>query len=102
MEASTREASIICTRSAIRVSLNRGRHNISLGVDFRAVQFQLRLGLNNNGAMAFDGRYSGSSVADFLLGYALQPRLRLAWDWRTGARSQPISFSPMTSSSTRA
>ena len=68
------------------VSLNRGRHNFSFGVDFRAVQFQLRLGLNNNGAVAFDGRYSGSSVADFLLGYAAsataQVGLGLA-NWRS-------------------
>jgi len=68
------------------VSLNRGRHNFSFGVDFRAVQFQLRLGLNNNGTVAFDGRYSGSSVADFLLGYAssatAQVGLGLA-NWRS-------------------
>jgi hypothetical protein len=68
------------------LSLNRGRHNISLGVDFRAVQFQLRLGLNNNGAISYDGRYSGSSVADFLLGYVssatAQMGLGLA-NWRS-------------------
>jgi len=68
------------------LSLNRGRHNISLGVDFRAVQFQLRLGLNNNGAISYDGRYSGSSVADYLLGYVAsataQMGLGLA-NWRS-------------------
>ena len=68
------------------VTLNRGHHNLSLGMDFRAVQFQLRLGLNNNGAITYDGRYSGSSVADYLLGYVAsgtaQMGLGLA-NWRS-------------------
>ena len=48
--ASTKVASIILYQISDTLSLNRGRHNFSFGVDFRAVQFQLRLGLNNNGA----------------------------------------------------
>jgi outer membrane receptor protein involved in Fe transport len=45
------------------------RHNFSTGLDIRYIRFDERLGLNNNGAFTFDGRYSGSAVADFLLGY---------------------------------
>ena len=36
--------------------------------DIRYVRFNQRLGLSNNGAFTFDGRYTGSSVGDFLLG----------------------------------
>jgi outer membrane receptor protein involved in Fe transport len=47
----------------------RGRHTLSLGADIRVIRFHERLGLNNNGTFTFDGRYTGSSVADFLLGF---------------------------------
>ncbi|MGI8990094.1 MAG: carboxypeptidase regulatory-like domain-containing protein [Bryobacteraceae bacterium] len=46
----------------------RGRQTIKTGVDLRFVQFDQRLGLNNNGAFNFDGRYTGNPIADFLLG----------------------------------
>jgi outer membrane receptor protein involved in Fe transport len=47
---------------------NRGRHNLSFGTDLRQTQFQLQAGASPTGFFTFDGRYSGSSVADFLLG----------------------------------
>jgi len=45
-----------------------GRQTLKFGADFRFIRFTERLGLNNNGSFTFDGRYTGSSVADFLLG----------------------------------
>jgi hypothetical protein len=45
-----------------------GRHTLKFGTDIRLIRFDERLGLSNNGAFTFDGRYTGSSVADFLLG----------------------------------
>jgi hypothetical protein len=50
------------------LSWTRNRHNLSFGTDIRIIHFDERLGLSNNGAFTFDGRYTGSSVADFLLG----------------------------------
>ncbi len=50
------------------MSWSHGRHGLSFGADIRRIQFQERLGLNNNGTFSFDGRYSGNSLADFLLG----------------------------------
>ena len=52
------------------VSWSRGPHSLSFGADIRRIQFQERLGLNNNAAFSFDGRYSGNALADFLLGVA--------------------------------
>ena len=46
----------------------RNRHNFAFGADIRIVHFDERLGLSNNGAFTFTGQYTGSSVADFLLG----------------------------------
>ncbi|MEO8131029.1 MAG: TonB-dependent receptor, partial [Bryobacteraceae bacterium] len=50
------------------LSYVRGKHNLKFGTDIRLVRFDLRLGLSNNGSFTFDGRYTGSSVGDFLLG----------------------------------
>jgi outer membrane receptor protein involved in Fe transport len=47
---------------------NRGRHNVAFGMDLRQTQFQLQAGASPTGFFTFDGRYSGNSVADFLLG----------------------------------
>jgi hypothetical protein len=46
----------------------RGKQTFKFGGDLRFIRFTERLGLSNNGAFTFDGRYTGSSVADFLLG----------------------------------
>lgn len=45
-----------------------GRQTLKFGADLRFIRFTERLGLSNNGSFTFDGRYTGSSVADFLLG----------------------------------
>lgn len=45
-----------------------GKQTFKFGADVRFIRFDERLGLNNNGSFTFDGRYTGSSVADFLLG----------------------------------
>jgi outer membrane receptor protein involved in Fe transport len=46
----------------------RGAHSLKFGADVRALLFDERLGLSNNGSFTFDGRYTGNSVSDFLLG----------------------------------
>jgi hypothetical protein len=46
----------------------RGRQTLKFGADFRFIRFTERLGLSNNGSFTLDGRYTGSSVADLLLG----------------------------------
>jgi len=47
----------------------RGAHSLKFGADVRVIRFDERLGLNNNGTFTFDGRYTGNSVGDFLLGH---------------------------------
>ena len=49
----------------------KGRHTLKFGGDARRLRAQTALtftGSDNYGTFAFDGRYSGSDVADFLLG----------------------------------
>ena len=46
----------------------RGAHTLKFGADIRIIRFDERLGLSNNGSFTFDGRYTGNSVGDFLLG----------------------------------
>jgi len=49
----------------------KGRHTIKVGADIRRLGAQTALGFtgsDNYGNFDFDGRYSGSDVADFLLG----------------------------------
>jgi len=49
----------------------KGRHTLKFGGDVRRLRAQTALtftGSDNYGAFSFDGRYSGSDVADFLLG----------------------------------
>ncbi|MBI3679648.1 MAG: TonB-dependent receptor [Acidobacteria bacterium] len=50
------------------ISWVKNRHIFKFGGDVRLLYPEQRLGLSNNGAFTFDGRYSGSPVADFLLG----------------------------------
>ena len=54
------------------LSFIAGSHTWKFGADVRSVRFDQRLGLSNNGAFTFDDRYTGSPVADFLLGYPTQ------------------------------
>src|SRR5215831_10334046 len=49
----------------------KGRHSFKFGADVRRLRAQTALsftGSDNYGNFSFDGRYSGSDVADFLLG----------------------------------
>jgi hypothetical protein len=49
----------------------KGRHSFKFGADVRRLRAQTALGFvgsDNYGNFSFDGRYSGSDVADFLLG----------------------------------
>lgn len=68
------------------VTWSRGRHELMFGADIRRIQFQQRLGLNNNGTFTFDGRYTGNPLGDFLLGTlasaTAQQGLAIA-NWRT-------------------
>ena len=50
------------------LSLVRGRHDITLGVSTSDRRFQKLSNLNANGSFAFDGRYTGNALADYLLG----------------------------------
>ncbi len=50
---------------------SKGRHTMKFGADLRRLRAQTALGFtgsDNYGNFDFDGRYSGSDVADFLLG----------------------------------
>ncbi len=68
------------------ISWTKGKHGISFGADIRRTRFQQRFGLRSNGVFSFDGRYTGSALADFLLGTAssavAQQGFGLA-DWRS-------------------
>lgn len=50
------------------VAWSHGKHSMSFGADIRRTQIQFLFGLSVNGTVAFDGRYSGNALADFLLG----------------------------------
>jgi hypothetical protein len=50
------------------VDLIRGRHQIAFGVNFVRTQNNLISGFNENGTFTFNGSFSGSNLADFLLG----------------------------------
>lgn len=47
-----------------------GRHGISFGADIRREQIYFLYALDNNGAFDFNGQYSGSAIADLVLGAA--------------------------------
>ncbi len=48
--------------------LNRGRHNLTFGADYRRVQFNVLSQQDARGSFAFTGEAAGSDFADFLLG----------------------------------
>jgi len=70
------------------VTWSRSRHELMFGTDIRRIQFQQRLGLDNDGVFTFDGRYTGNALGDFLLGTlasaTAQQGLAIA-NWRTTA-----------------
>ena len=47
---------------------NRSRHNVSSGIDFRRLQFNLLSQQDPRGVFTFTGAATGSDFADFLLG----------------------------------
>ena len=51
------------------LSLQRGKHFIKIGVDFVQRGFTFEQARNARGTFRFDGTYTGSSLADFMLGY---------------------------------
>src|SRR5579875_1242391 len=65
----------------------RGKHDISLGVDARRVNWRMIAAFTQNGSLSFTGQYSGNSVADYLLGNPFsvsgeapaQPTYRTGW-----------------------
>ncbi len=50
-------------------SMQRGTHFIKIGVDFVQRGFTFGQARNARGTFRFDGTYTGSSLADFMLGY---------------------------------
>jgi len=53
------------------------KHQLRIGVDYRLDRDMNQLNVNAPGAFTFTGLYSGSSVADFLLGAAQQASLQV-------------------------
>lgn len=51
------------------LSLQRGKHFVKIGVDFVQRGFTFEQARNARGTFNFDGTYTGSSLADFMLGY---------------------------------
>lgn len=51
------------------VSMQRGKHFIKIGADFVRRGFTFEQARNARGTFRFDGTYTGSSLADFMLGY---------------------------------
>jgi hypothetical protein len=50
-------------------SIQRGKHFLKIGVDFVQRGFTFEQARNARGTFEFDGTYTGSSLADFMLGY---------------------------------
>ena len=46
----------------------RGRHHISVGVDWINMGFNWRNNVNSNGTFSFSGQFTGDALADFMLG----------------------------------
>ncbi len=51
------------------VSMQRGKHFIKIGADFVKRGFAFEQARNPRGDFSFDGTYTGSAMADFMLGY---------------------------------
>jgi hypothetical protein len=71
------------TRSDTRITTSYtfihpfGKHQLRFGADYRIDRDTNQLNVNAPGAFTFTGLYSGSSVADFLLGAAQQASLQV-------------------------
>ncbi len=55
----------------------RGRHNLKFGGDFLRMQYFSRQYGDTRGRMTFNARFTGESMADFLLGWASSSRRQL-------------------------
>ncbi len=51
------------------MSMQRGKHFLKMGADFVQRGFTFEQARNARGTFRFDGTYTGSSLADFMLGY---------------------------------
>ncbi len=51
------------------MSIQRGKHFLKIGADFVQRGFTFEQARNARGTFRFDGTYTGSSLADFMLGY---------------------------------
>lgn len=51
------------------VSIQKGKHFLKVGADFVQRGFTFEQARNPRGSFSFDGSYTGSSLADFMLGY---------------------------------
>src|SRR5262249_37964104 len=54
------------------LSLQKGRHTFRLGIELSRRNFYFNQARNARGYFSFDGSYTGSALADFLLGYVKQ------------------------------
>jgi hypothetical protein len=69
------------------LSWQRGRHFIKLGVDIEDRNITFDQSRAPRGAMSFDGTYTGSALADFILGYVKTSNLNPVethtdlWNW---------------------
>lgn len=57
------------------LSMQRGRHFIKVGVDILHRNFSFEQARDPRGTFSFDGRYTGSSLADFMLGYVARAQI---------------------------
>jgi hypothetical protein len=57
------------------LSMQRGRHFIKVGVDILHRGFTFQQARDPRGTFNFDGRYTGSSLADFMLGYVARAQI---------------------------
>jgi hypothetical protein len=54
------------------LSIVKGRHNLKVGADLRFIQSDIVGAPQTRGVFAFNGRFTGSSLGDFLLGWPNQ------------------------------
>jgi len=57
------------------LSMQRGRHFVKIGVDILHRNFTFEQARDPRGTFNFDGRYTGSSLADFMLGYVARAQI---------------------------
>ncbi len=78
------------------VSINRGRHDIKLGMSGRLVHQDTASSGYFAGEYSFNGRFSGESLADFLLGYPSDTSREFPRVWKAGRRREYGAFAQDT------